>query len=202
MDDATMRRAFEPFFTTKPVGRGSGLGLATVYGIVEQHGGFIEVESAPGKGAEFRVHWPVSTGARPAIDAPRPSVASSRGSGETVLLVEDAPSVRRALRLSLVRLGYEVLEARDAEAARALFDSPGVRVDVLLSDVVMPGASGIELARGLLAERPSLPIVLMSGYSAELATEGLPSGVRFVAKPIEAATLAAALRTALGGSRA
>jgi PAS domain S-box-containing protein len=201
MDDATMRRAFDPFFTTKPVGKGTGLGLATIYGIVKQHGGFIGVQSAPGKGAEFRVHWPRAEDGSAAASPPEEQPSFARGHGELVLLVEDAQAVRRALRATLLRLGYEVVEAADADEALALCRDAAARVDVLLSDVVMPGLGGIELAQRLRQEHPTIPVVLMSGYSPELAAEGLPDGVRFLKKPVEPATLASVVRAALEQSR-
>ena len=123
MDEATARKIFEPFFTTKPPGQGTGLGLATVYGIVKQHGGFIEVESACGRGAVFRIYWPSPAAeVAPPSEAPRPG-SHPRGRGETVLLVEDAASVRQALRAMLERLGYRVAEAADSDAAEGVWRS-------------------------------------------------------------------------------
>ena len=200
MDDVTQRRAFDPFFTTKPVGHGTGLGLAMVHGIVKQHGGFIELETAPGKGAEFRIHWPrAADGAVPSDSHETPS-PMARGAGETVLLVEDEPTVRRTLRATLLQLGYQVIEAADAEKALAICRE-ATHVDVLLSDVVMPGLSGVELARRLRRDRPGVPVVLMSGYSADLAAEGLPDGIGFLKKPIEPAALASMMRSAVDQAR-
>ena len=201
MDDVTQRRAFDPFFTTKPVGQGTGLGLATVYGIVKQHGGFIELETAPGKGAEFRIHWPRAADGHVPTDSHEAPSPMARGAGETVLLVEDEPTVRRTLRATLLQLGYQVVEAADAEKALAVSRDAATRVDVLLSDVVMPGLSGVELARCLRLDRPRVPVVLMSGYSADLAAVGLPDGIGFLKKPIEPANLASMMKSAVAQAR-
>ncbi len=194
MDEATLRRLFEPFFTTKAPGVGTGLGLATAYGIVEQHRGFIEVESRPGAGARFLVHFPA---AAPPAPAPRPEAAARParpGQGELILLVEDDPGVRRAMRGWLERLGYAVEEAADGLEALARWQAGRDRIRLVLTDVVMPrGLSGLELVRRLRAEDPRLPAVVMSGYSADLVASGRPADVGFLAKPCSAETLAEAL---------
>ena len=202
MEEATLRRLFEPFFTTKGPGHGTGLGLATVYGIVEQHRGWIEVESRPGAGARFRVHYPVAAAppeARPAAGTGRPP---SSGAGQLVLLVEDAPAVRRTLRAWLERLGYQVVEAADGPEALERWRAERDRIRLVLSDVVMPrGMTGLELVRRLRAEAPDLPAVVMSGYSGDLVAGGRPEDVGFLAKPCGADTLAAALEWELAGRR-
>ncbi len=162
MSAEVRRLALEPFFTTKPRGKGTGLGLPMVHGIVTQNGGRIEIDSEPGRGTTMTVLWPMS--AAPADRAPaalRPSGERVQASG-TVLLVEDDEPARGLIRLQLQRAGYRVLEAHDAPTAEAI---AGVeRIDLLLTDVVMPGPSGIDLARRLRAVRPDLPVLLMSGY--------------------------------------
>jgi signal transduction histidine kinase len=196
MDQATQRRIFEPFFTTKPVGKGSGLGLATVYNIVKQHEGWVEVESAPGRGSRFRVHWPEQAGehlgfAEAAPDAPL-------GHGESILLVEDDHAVRRTLRALLTKLNYRPLEALNGLAAEALWRAEKGRVDALVTDMVMPGGvSGLELVRRLRAEAPGLPAVVLSGYSADLVRGGVPDDVAFLSKPCDPAELARTLRDQL-----
>jgi PAS domain S-box-containing protein len=191
---------FEPFFTTKR-GKGTGLGLATVHGIAAQHGGFVDVESAPGKGATFRVAFPLAAGpARPHAPATPVEVAFPGGT-ETVLLAEDERSVREATRSLLERLGYRVLVAEDGLAAEALACAEGTAFDLLLTDVVMPRLDGRALAERLRARFPGLPVVLMSGYSQDLLERAPAPGdeVRLVAKPYEPARLAEALREALDG---
>jgi len=164
MDEAALQRAFEPFFTTKPAGKGCGLGLSTVYGIVKQHEGYTAVESEPGCGATFRVYLP-RIGA-PA-EAPRGDGARDplpRGD-ETILLVEDEDAVRGLVREILSRLGYRVLAAADGLEALALSERFAEPIHLLLTDVIMPGMDGRELAERLLRTRPDTRILFMSGYA-------------------------------------
>ena len=164
MDADTRRRVFEPFFTTKDVGSGTGLGLSTAYGIVQQMGGAIEVESEPNRGARFRLYFPQAS--EPARAAARrvPSVDPGRGN-ETVLLVENEDSVRRYLTHLLESHGYQVLAAERATDALALTEDFGGRIDLVISDMVIPGSTGPELLRLLGRSRPGLPALFMSGYA-------------------------------------
>jgi signal transduction histidine kinase/CheY-like chemotaxis protein len=190
MDQATRARIFEPFFTTKEPGRGTGLGLATVYGIVEQSGGHIEVDSAPGQGTTFRLYFPCVAQAVSESPAGEPRLLP-RGLG-TVLLVEDEPSVRNLAHRVLARSGYTVLLAGDGQQALELAQSHPGPIDLVLTDVVMPGMSDPELVRRLADLRPGLKILYMSGYPDEdLMGRGL-SGERpaVVAKPFSPAALA------------
>ena len=191
MSEATRSRVFEPFFTTKEVGRGTGLGLATCYGIVTQAGGHITVESAPGEGAAFHVVLPRTEEAEPppATDL-RPSRDGSPA--EVVLLVEDHDMVRDIAARALRARGYTVLVA--VSGAQAIALARDQRVDLLLTDVVMPGMGGPELAARMRAERPALKVVLMSGYAPELAAH---ANEHLLSKPFTPATLAAAVRAAL-----
>ncbi len=191
MEAATRARVFEPFFTTKPVGEGTGLGLATVFGIVAQSGGTVQVESEPGRGTTFTVLLPAvdeAGDAAPPPDAPR--------GAETVLLVEDDAGVRGVARRMLERHGYTVVEAEHGVDALGQIEHRGGAVDLVLTDVRMPGLDGRELARRLRAERPSLPVVLMSGYPSESATA---ADLRFLAKPFTAGALLHTVRDALDG---
>jgi CheY-like chemotaxis protein len=200
MDPETRARVFEPFFTTKPAGQGTGLGLATVYGIVKQSGGSIWVDSAPGRGTTFRIYlprWEEAPGA--AGTATRP--ASSPGGSEAVLLVEDDAAVRGIAREILERAGYRVLEADGPERALELAaEEPGV-IHLLLTDVVMPRISGPELARRLIAGRPGLKVLYTSGYEEGIVGEQGAPGPRagFVRKPFTPEQLRQKVREALEG---
>ncbi len=188
---------FEPFFTTKDVGKGTGLGLATVYGIVRQNGGFIDVTSAVGQGCTFRMYLPRFAGEL----APRgvEAAAPPPGGAETILVAEDEPSILRLAETILARLGYQVLAAGSADAALALAASHAAPIDLLLSDVVMPNMNGRELAERLGAARPEMRTLFMSGYPADvIARSGVPGEhIRIVAKPFTIDALAREVREAL-----
>jgi PAS domain S-box-containing protein len=182
---ATLDRIFEPFFTTKPKGKGSGLGLSTVFGIVKQAGGHVAVSTALGEGTTFRIYFP-----RPARSTLRPSIAAlhstALGGSETVLVVEDDDTLRGALRTVLVKHGYRVLEAQNGSEALMISENFQLPIHLLLTDVIMPRMSGRELVRQLLAERAGLKVLFMSGYAEDLAlTEGmLEAGFGYLAKPV------------------
>ncbi len=199
MDDDTIRRIFEPFFTTKEAGKGTGLGLATVHGIVAQHRGWVDVQSAPGAGSTFTVYLPAAaTGQAAGADAPR--VEPIPRGKETILLVEDDPQVRRMTGLSLAALGYDVIEARNGQEAVRMWQVRGPQVQLLLTDMVMPeGMTGLELADRLQRSRPGLRVIISSGYSAEIVQAGVPNrpGVVYLPKPYDTTTLAKAVRTCL-----
>jgi signal transduction histidine kinase/CheY-like chemotaxis protein len=162
MDAATQERIFEPFFTTKPVGEGTGLGLSTVYGVVEQHGGHIVVESAPGQGTTFRVYLPQVDEPEPA--APTPP-GTPRAGSETILVAEDDPAVRALASDMLREHGYTVLTAADGEEALRVAERYAAPIHLLLSDVMMPRMNGLELARSFVAVRPESRVLYMTGYA-------------------------------------
>ena len=190
---------FEPFFTTKEVGRGTGLGLSTAYGIVRQTGGYIFVESEVGVGTTFEVYLPCSAGF---ASSALVEAASSVGGSERVLLVEDEGAVRAATRRMLEVLGYEVWEAANGREALAFFEHAADQIDVVLTDVVMPGMNGRELIERLTASRPGLRVLCMSGYTDdEVVRRGLgPAGL--LQKPFTTEALGAAIRRALAPSTA
>jgi signal transduction histidine kinase len=198
MDAATRARVFEPFFTTKPAGQGSGLGLATVYGIVKQSGGFIWVASEPGHGTTFRVYLPedVAGAAEPAV--PTAEQPSPRGS-ETILVVDDEAAVRRMTTRALAAQGYATLEAEHGAHALELLAGSDQRVDLVLTDVVMPVLNGRELGELLAVERPGLPVLFMSGYTDDdVIRRGLlRPGSPFIQKPFLPAALARKVREEL-----
>jgi signal transduction histidine kinase/ActR/RegA family two-component response regulator len=197
MDEATRCRIFEPFFTTKAKGKGTGLGLATVYGIVKQSGGFIWVYSEPGSGATFKVYLPRTDEAL--VQETAPTQAPAVRGNEVVLLVEDEEAVRMLARALLERYGYAVIEAGDAEHAMRLVHERDAAIDLLVSDVVMPGKSGPELYAALVPILPNLKVVYMSGYTDEaIVSRGiLEAGTHFVQKPFTAAGLMLKVREAL-----
>ena len=198
MDRETRERAFEPFFTTKPAGRGTGLGLSTVYGIVKQSGGFIWIDSEAGRGTTVRIYLPpVDEPARQA--APPAPEAVPTGGAETVLLAEDEETVRRLARRVLERGGYTVLEASDGEEALRVAESYRGPIHLLVTDVVMPRLGGRDLAARLLARRPGLRVLYVSGYTEEAVQRHgvLDPGTGFVEKPFTADLLAERVRRAL-----
>jgi PAS domain S-box-containing protein len=198
MDKETLEQVFEPFFSTKGE-RGTGLGLATVYGIVKQHGGSIWVYSEPGKGAVFNIYLPVAGAAAAAEGGGREAPTDLAGT-ETVLLVEDNDQVRNLAREVLRRQGYTVLSAKDGIEALNLAESHDGPVHLLLTDVVMPGMNGRELYARAAVLRPGLKVLFMSGYPEDvIAHRGvLDEGVRFVQKPFSVQSLAAKVRETLG----
>jgi len=201
MDEATQSRIFEPFFTTKEMGRGTGLGLSTVYGIVKQIGGYIWVESAPGSGAKFFVALPAQTAG--SLNLPSQSLqAASAARGERILVLEDEDALRRLVTAVLREAGYEVLEAASGGEALALFGATD-RVDLLLTDVVMPRLNGVEVSKLLRERNPSLPVLFVSGYASDfLAREDpLPSS-EFLLKPVRREVLLARVRGMLDARKA
>lgn len=192
-------RIFEPFFTTKEAGKGTGLGLATVYGIVQQHHGWIEVQSQPGKGTTFQIGIPASKTVSPNTVKPAAPDSTPRllHGSETILLVEDEPAVRRLVRSVFERHGYQVIEAESGKAALALWRENRARIDLMLTDMVMPdGITGLMLAQQLRQERPDLKIIFSSGYSPELGTQNLslPTGSHYLQKPFNPQVLLQTVR--------
>ncbi len=191
-------RIFEPFFTTKEVGKGTGLGLATVYGIVRQHRGSISIESEPGEGTTFRIYFPETRGRAP--EAVVPSGGTLSDGTETILLVEDEPALQMIVARVLTQCGYTVLTAISGVKALDVWREHHEKIDLLMTDMVMPGGiSGGELATRLTTEKPGLKVIYTSGYSAELAGKGLPlhEGVNFLQKPWEMKRLKRIVREAL-----
>ena len=202
MDEATLARIFEPFFTTKDVGKGTGLGLSLVYGIVTDAAGAIDVASAPGGGTRFTIYLPRVETAVIAEDLNEAPAA--RGHGERVLVVDDEESLLAVSTEILKRLGYEPVAFRDGAAALAAFEAAPERFDAVITDEVMPGLTGTELARALRRQRADMPIVLVSGYIGPMMTErAIAAGVsEILKKPVQsrdiAAVLAQLLRSAVG----
>lgn len=192
MDKETLKRIFEPFFTTKDVGKGTGMGLATVYGIAKQHEGWIDVVSAPGKGTAFSMYLPVCEGEDEELGQGKPRLQSNAKVCLRVLLVEDEPAVRSVMKLLLTRCGCQVVEAADARRGYEIWSKYKDEIDLLVTDIVMPGGvSGHDLARQILSERPELKVIYCSGYSADLFKEKseLVPGQNFLQKPYDASSV-------------
>jgi CheY-like chemotaxis protein len=201
MDRATLGRVFEPIFTTKGVGKGTGLGLSTVYGIVKQSDGYIWVDSEPGRGTTFRMYLPMTeartTSASVSEELPAPA------GHETVLLVEDETMVRVMATRALEQAGYRVLAVDSGGAALDVLALRESGIDLLLTDVAMPGIDGLELGRRVAELHPALPVLYMSGHPAdEMARRGLPlNGHEFIAKPFAPTALVGTVRALLDTTR-
>jgi len=201
IDSETLRRIFEPFFTTKEVGKGTGLGLATVYGIVNQHQGWIEVDSEIGKGSTFRVYLPSAREATPA-EGGKGAQPATRGGHETILVVEDEFAVRELVCSILEGQGYNILSAETGVKALGVWEEHKKKIDLLLTDLVMPDhLNGRELAEKLRAERPKLKVIFTSGYTADVVGKDFVSqqGLHYLQKPYDPQKLTAAVRNCLDG---
>jgi CheY-like chemotaxis protein len=198
IDKEILAHIFEPFFTTKEVGKGTGLGLATVYGIVKQSGGYIWVDSEPGQGASFQIFLPqVSEPA--AIITPGAPVAEARGGPETILLVEDSEPLRKLTRVFLESHGFQVLVAQDGEEALQVEARHAGKIDLLLTDIVMPGMNGRVLAERLLSKRPGTRVQYISGYADNfIALQGaFEQGMVLLHKPFTEEALLRKVREVL-----
>ncbi len=199
VDPETREHLFEPFFTTKEIGRGTGLGLATVYGIVKQNNGVITISSEPGQGTTFQIYLPRHVVAATGKTGQDSSAQVARGN-ETVLLVEDEPAILNLGKIMLERLGYRVLTAIDPQEALALAQTSTETLDLLITDVIMPTMNGRDLADRMKTLYPDIRVLFMSGYTADIiANRGvLDKKVNFVQKPFSLKDLAARVREALG----
>ncbi len=198
MDQETISHIFEPFFTTKEVGKGTGLGLATVYGIIKQNGGFISVYSEPGQGTTFNIYIPrIQEEGEVEIKTSEPAMATGVG---TILLVEDDNLVRRMTKGMLETLGYTVLAAESARQALSICKKKDTVIDLMITDVVMPGASGADLRTRVEAMRPGIKVLFMSGYTSDVIVHHgvLEEGVQFIQKPFAMNDLAQKIRELIG----
>jgi len=200
IEPAIQARVFEPFFTTKDVGKGTGLGLATVFGIVKQSGGAIAVYSEPGKGSTFRVYVPRHDRAGAQAERPAPTSPIRAVRSERVLLVEDDDQLRAVIARQLVSWGYRVYAADCGTSALAMLERMLEPIDLVLTDLVMPGLDGRAFASRVLVARPHTKVLFMSGYSehAAVTTAALGDGDHFLAKPFTASALSSAIQRALG----
>jgi two-component system cell cycle sensor histidine kinase/response regulator CckA len=196
MDPNTLRQIFEPFFTTKGVGKGTGLGLSTVYGIVKQSGGYIFADSEPGRGTTVTIYLPLADAERP---APPPPAGRPHGGGETILVVEDDALVRAIMTRGLEEAGYAVLEAEHGDAALELARDGGGPLDLVVTDLAMPGVGGRELAEWLAELRPDVPVLFVSGHTDDdVVRRGLlDPGVAYLQKPFTPEVLARRVREML-----
>ncbi len=197
MSHDVQNKIFEPFFTTKDEGRGTGLGLSTVYGIVKQHNGYIYVYSEPDKGTTFKIYLPVKYG-KDSTD--KIEVNSYRPTGsETLLVVEDESSLRKYIVEVLQPLGYNLIRAANGSEALDLCENYEGEIDLLLTDVIMPGINGRQLADKLVHNRPEMKVIFMSGYTSDaIARHGvLEDGVNFMQKPVTSSMIANKIRNVL-----
>jgi two-component system cell cycle sensor histidine kinase/response regulator CckA len=200
MDVHVKARLFEPFFTTKGPGKGTGLGLATVFGIVKQSGGSLHVYSEPGRGTTFKVYFPaVEVGTAAMAEHGNKEAPDDRPSGETILIVEDEEGVRKLVQYTLSECGYHCLMAADAESALRMAGAHAGQIDLLLTDVVLPGMNGRLLAEKLVQARPGTKVLYMSGYTDNAIVHHgvLDAGTEFINKPFSAQTLKHRVREAL-----
>ena len=194
-----LQRIFEPFFTTKEVGKGTGLGLATVFGIVQQHQGWVEVESLVGAGTTLHIYLPRNKSSVEVVE-PTPAKTREAGGTETLLLVEDDPALGKIAYEILKKQGYRILEAESGAAALKVWKENKASIQLLITDVIMPGGiNGLELARQLQAERPELKVIYISGYTNEMLGEGLPlsQNLNFLEKPFSIQALLRKVRSCL-----
>jgi PAS domain S-box-containing protein len=200
MNEETRGHIFEPFFTTKGVGKGTGLGLSTIHGIVEQSGGYIEIDSEVGRGTTFKIYLPRVEDA--SADSGKPEAVSAMGGNETVLVVEDQPEVRGYATAALRAYGYQVIEAASAAEALLVWEREGERIALILTDVVMPSLSGRELADRLKERRPGIKVLFMSGYTDDTIVHHgvLEKDAEFIQKPFSPGQLAIKVREALRGA--
>jgi two-component system cell cycle sensor histidine kinase/response regulator CckA len=199
MTPETMVQIFEPFFTTKALGKGTGLGLATVQSIMQQHHGWVEVESQPGEGTVFKVYFPAAGQTAKPIEQ-EAATSEARGGSETILVVEDEPAIRELARIILERQGYRILEAGSGVAALVVWEEHAEEISLVITDMVMPdGMTGRELAEQLTARRASLKIIYSTGYSPEALDQDLKleAGLNYLPKPYDPRALARIVRKRL-----
>jgi CheY-like chemotaxis protein len=203
MDAKTREHIFEPFFTTKEPGKGTGLGLATVFGIIRQHGGFVSVDSEPDNGTTFRIYLPVVKSAADLGQPQRkPGETTFRGGKETLLVADDHEGIREMVRTALEGCGYRVLLAVNGEEAIHMFEEHAREISLVLLDMVMPRIGGLEAARRMRQTYPELPVIFTTGYSVdnEELTRVIETGVALLQKPFDPRKLARRVRELLDRS--